>query len=479
MVQGRADGSTGPAGPALEKRGITVAPGSARRALWSCLRLLWVIAPRDRAPHKPLAQCRRYGRGQLVGLKRRHDRAHFSDLVYCGKTICPLCGPKIAAERAADIALALSQHYAAGGRVAFVTLTMPHTRAQRLSELLEGLTSSWAAIRQNKTPRRLLAAHAAGWIKRLEVTHGAHGWHPHLHLLVFLVPGVDVDQVDELAAAMYGAWSGRLIRRGLGETSPDAFSWKLLDLTAAHEQVAEYAAKAAALELASSGTKMGRRRSSRSPLQVLHDFGADGLAEDRAIWFEYVEAMYRRRAIEWSQGLRDRLIGDIAELTDEQAAAADDSLGRLLGYLDRDTWKRIRSWEGGPAAILDWAEVVDDHDQAAELVRQRLADHGLGQLLDTDSDSGREGVNDETTHEQDARSGARSLGPQGPVGGVHDTPAALRVGDRPHVDVTPESRGQDGQRRRRGRSPAAAHPPAPRPPADSRRNARSSPDDTA
>jgi hypothetical protein len=341
----------------------------------------------DRKQHRALGLCRQSPRDHHVELKRRVEgdgpRAHFAELVYCGKPICPLCGPKIAAERAADIALALSAHYQAGGRVMFASYTLRHARAQSLVGLLRGVSRGWSAIRQNKTPRRLLKAYTAGWIKRLEVTVGAHGWHPHLHVFRFLRPGVTEEQAAELAEAEYHAWARSMHRQGLGTPSrKHGLVWKVLDLDQAHEKVAEYAAKAAGLELASAGTKVGRAADSRSPLQVLHDFGELGEARDLALWFEYVEAMHGRHHIEWSQGLRTRLLGDVPELSDEEAAAADDHMGRLLGVLNRDTWRRILDWAPGPARVLEWAEQLEDHDQAAELVDHELRRHGLGRLLD-------------------------------------------------------------------------------------------------
>lgn len=339
----------------------------------------------DVKAHRALALCRRGPRGDAVELKRRVERdgprAHFAQLVYCGKPICPLCGPKIAAERASDIAVALSAHYAAGGRVMFATYTLRHDRGQRLTTLLTGLSKGWSAIRQNKTPRRLLYAYTAGWIKRLEVTAGGNGWHPHLHVFRFLKPGVTDAQAAELADAEYAAWSRAAARHGLG--TPDrehGLSWKVLDLATAHEKVADYAAKTAALELASAGTKRGRRGASRSPLQVLHDFGQNGLERDRALWFEYVEAMHGRHHIEWSQGLRRLLLADVPEVTDEEAAASDDQLGKLLGLLSPETWQRIAFSPGGPARVLDWAELYDDDDEAFDAVERYLGRHGLGHL---------------------------------------------------------------------------------------------------
>lgn len=450
----------------------------------------------DQKQHRALALCRRSPRDGHVELKRRTERdghrAHFAQLVYCGKTVCPLCGAKIAAERAADIALGLSSHYAAGGRVLFATYTLPHTRAQGLSELLSGLSRGWAAIRQNKTPRRLLRAHTVGWIKRLEVTVGENGWHPHLHVFRFLKPGVSDAQAAELAAAEYDTWARSMQRRGLGIPSREhGLVWKVLELDQAHEEVARYAAKSAGLELASAGTKIGRTTGSRSPLQVLHDFGEHGELRDRELWFEYVEAMHGRHHLQWSDGLRVQLLAGVPELSDEEAAAADDRLGKLLGVLDRDTWRRIGEWEPGPAQVLEWAELVDDVDQAAELVDRELRRHGLGRLdchVDSDShcqpDRGEE-VNDEDAKQPgDAAAAPAPAGP-GPyavgaeprVCGLLDPAPAPGVGDRQHGAVTSEPearRAPPGA----GAAPQAA-PPASRLSAYRRREAAVQPGGSA
>ncbi len=347
-----------------------------RRARWDALRTLWRISD-----HKRHAFCRRYAHGEVVAIEKRENRASYSGLQTCGWPGCPLCGPKIAVERAADIALALTEHHARGGRVALLTLTMRHSRAERLRDLLDGLGGAWSAIRKNKTPRRLLTAHVEGWIKRLEVTAGPNGWHPHLHVLLFLRAGTTEDELAELAAAMFGAWSGRLVRAGLGKpTKEHGIDCKMLDLAAAHEHVAEYVAKAAALELTSAGTKIGRRAESRTPLQLLHDVGTIGLADDVARWHEYEQAMHGRAHLLWSDGLRVRLLAGIVELTDEQAAESNDGAARLLAYIGLDTWSRVRSCKPGPAVGLNWAEVYDDDDEARELLARNLAQHNHGEL---------------------------------------------------------------------------------------------------
>jgi len=395
MVEARPDGqaAASPALPAPQRRcsrpeGAVAAqppwevakfcgPDPHRALLWDLQRWLW-----KHGGIKRQQTCRHHAHGELVELRRRDvvagSRAHFSQLITCGLAwTCPMCGPKIAAERATDIALAITQHYARGGQVALLTLTLRHTRAQSLVELLDGLTVAWTAQRQGKVPKRLWKALSCGWIKRLEVTVGPNGWHPHLHVLVFLEPATTVTQLDELAAAVTRTWEGSLVRSGLGTIDPEhGVTCKLLDLATAHEKVAEYVAKSAALELASPGTKTARRHGSRTPLQLLADLARDGFAEDHARWREYESAMKGKNQIRWSQGLRAQLLPDVDELTDQEAADSTDGASRLLGALDRNTWKALRSWGPGPAQVIAWAESQGTDGEVAHLVS-----HGLSREL--------------------------------------------------------------------------------------------------
>ena len=303
---------------------------SERRALWTALRTLWEISANRRQ-----RKCRCVLAGDHVSIEKRHARANFSGLQTCAnRWTCPMCGPKIAAERASEIALALTAHHLSGGRVAMVTLTMRHSRAQRLSDLLAGLTGAWSAIRQDKRSRGLISELTCGWIKRLELTVGPNGWHPHLHVLVFLNPGTTDEQAEQLAEAMYAPWSRRLARSGLGlPIKRHGLRWKVLDLTTAHEKVAQYVASteyaaapgslSAALELANAGGKRARGEN-RTPMQLLADLVNVGLASDLAKWREYEEATRGKAQLLWSNGLRRRLLGALPETSDEEAAESND-----------------------------------------------------------------------------------------------------------------------------------------------------------
>ena len=364
--------------PTPPQAGASYSPGTPqtdhRAQLWDLQRWLWKHGGIDRQ-----RTCRHHAHGELVELRRRDVpggvRAHYSQLITCGLAwTCPMCGPKIAAERATDIAMGITEQHHRAGQVALLTMTLRHTRAQSLSELLTGLAGAWRHCRNSKVPRRLWRALTTGWIKRLEVTLGPNGWHPHLHVLLFLGADVTPEQLAELAAAVTRAWEAHLVRQGLGTIDPEhGVTCRLLDLASAHELVAEYVAKSAALELASPGTKTARRHGSRTPLQLLADLARDGFADDHARWREFEQATKGKNQIRWSDGLRADLLPDVDELDDQAAADATDGAARLLGALDRRTWKALRSWGPGPAQVIAWAESPGTDGEVAHLVSQLLS----------------------------------------------------------------------------------------------------------
>jgi hypothetical protein len=293
------------------------------------------------------------------------------------------------------MATALNVWHLRGGRVLMVTSTMRHSRAERLADLMAGLGAAWTAVRQDKAFRALYGATCDGWIKRLDITVGKNGWHPHLHTLFFLRPGTTDADALALGNGLFKPWAGRLVKLGLGEpTEENGVDVKLLTLDQAHEQVARYVATTeyaaagalgAALEMTTTDTKRARN-GNRTAMQLLADVVRFGLASDHALWREYEETTRGKRTMQWSHHLRRNLMGNLPEITDEEAAEESDGAARTLGVLARDTWREIRAVAGRPARVLEWAELlVEDDDQARQLVNVLLAQHGHGPLLSLDA----------------------------------------------------------------------------------------------
>jgi hypothetical protein len=200
--------------------------------------------------------------------------------------------------------------------------------------------------------------------------------------------GGDPDRLalDALAEPIWRGWRRRLVARGLEPPMREpGLVVSPVRVTGAHHELARYVSKvsydAAArgsarrtgigVELADPGAKRGRGMH-RTPFEILADLAhrkragvlsrraTAAQARDRAIWNEFVDACHGRRQMAWSPGLRQLLLGDDAELTDEEIAAheRDDGPDRDdVALLLPDTWRvLVRA-----AAETDLLSLVERH----------------------------------------------------------------------------------------------------------------------
>jgi hypothetical protein len=362
------------------------ANGRRRRRLASfrALNLLGTFSSLER-----VRKCRRVRTGSgAVEIRHRpaDARAHFAGLQTCGSVwSCPCCSERILAGRADELLRAIATHTATGGDVLLLTLTMRHHTEQALADLWDALGEAWrSASSSARSVRELLAA--IDWVRRVEATHGANGWHVHVHALLFVEGGTDPQPIGD---AMFAAWGKRLVGLGLDAPLPGpGMQIKRLDLTNASAAVADYLAKGhyeeakpsrlAALELASSG-KLARG-SNRTPMQVLADFVANGEATDAELWREWETGSKGRRSLTWSRGARDRLVGDV-EQSDEELAQESDGGGSVVAELDPASWPTIARRPHLMNALLSAVETSDDPDDAYRRLERALAAEGLPDAL--------------------------------------------------------------------------------------------------
>jgi hypothetical protein len=316
-----------------------------------------------------------------VGIGRRGDRAHYSGLQTCGSVwSCPCCSAKIQAERTDELLQVVEHAHACGLRVAMLTLTMRHHARRRLAPMWDALSDAFAAAmgRDWAVRKAKDALGVVGWVRRVEATHGANGWHLHAHALVFYAGG----DLLTLGDAAWSAWSRRLVAHGLDADREHGVDLRELDLEQAREEVGRYLTKAtfeetsgtAARELAGQLGKTGRQ-GNRTPFDVLADLARDGLLSDLGIWSEWERASKGRRALTWSKGLRELLSVD-AERTDEELAADNDGDQVDVAVIDGPTWSVIvaRRLE---VQLLEAVEAVPVDRSYAAAARFMEA-HGLG-----------------------------------------------------------------------------------------------------
>ena len=294
-----------------------------------------------------MAQVRSDWNEVQVRASSRSGRCYYSGLMACGSVwACPVCAAKIQQVRVEEVRRAIDAAAAQGLAAWLLTVTVPHTRHDDLTDLLKGFTGSLSAMFKDRRWRELVSRYGiGGYIRALEVSWGeASGWHPHAHLVVFVRKDADLDRfADEL----WPVWQNAVANRGLGEASRAAFS--LQDGT----HVSRYLTKMGdgndwgpAEELVRSHTKSaaGARFSPFDLLgEVAYGEHEPGVRARFAVLFRtYTEAFHGRRQLQWSRGLKHALLGAEGP-TDAEIA---DSLGELdpvLATITLNEWARIRA----------------------------------------------------------------------------------------------------------------------------------------
>ncbi|MCE1180643.1 MAG: protein rep [Micrococcales bacterium] len=248
----------------------------------------------------------------------------------------------IGEHRAEELREGLDEWRRQGGAVVLLTLTMQHTREDALGDLWDGAAGSWRRLVGGKPWLNFKAASGVvGTLRVVEVTHGAAGWHVHLHVLVFLDPassvrwhGVGGDpQFEAHFAAL--ASRGPIVRawqRIVGRTgffaSEHAQDMRPVSLDEAGSSLNRYFVKNgwdAADEVARGASKKGRR-GNRTPMGILHNVTTGGLVDDVELWNEWEQASHGRRQMTWSRGLRSTLrlvVVDDADVAADPADGAD------------------------------------------------------------------------------------------------------------------------------------------------------------
>lgn len=123
--------------------------------------------------------------GVVVGTET--GRAGYRGLARCGSVWeCPTCMAAICQGRAGELERVCEEWHGLH-RCAMLTLTVRHGAGQDLRTLVRGLSKAWRGFQRGKGWRAIKdRLGIVGTICAREVTHGPHGWHPHLHVVLLL-----------------------------------------------------------------------------------------------------------------------------------------------------------------------------------------------------------------------------------------------------------------------------------------------------
>jgi len=362
--------------------------------------ILWKVSMlTSRRGKHPVRDCGRIPRrkGGNVTVMSGPGGARFAGFLRCMSVwSCPVCMATILDGRAREISRGVGSWIRAGNSAIMGTVTFPHDAGMDLAPLLDMVADTFRYILADHGWRKLKAdLRIAGQIRALELTHGRHGWHPHLHLLVLIEGEIPQDALGRLGAFLYDKWNRMVMAQGFRRVDP--VKGIKVEQVQSGQEAGLYIAKVA--DGHSLGMEMGRpdlksgRMKSRTPLEILGDYAnAVAAAEtdggelpasgkrDIALWHEYEQATQGRQAITWSKGLHE-LLGVTAR-TDEELVKAEETGDDepeppvAVAVIPDPVRREMVKVPGLRATVLDAAET-----NGLDGINVALALHGIGPAL--------------------------------------------------------------------------------------------------
>lgn len=344
------------------------------------LRFVWQAAARKLLPRERVSQCLRKivpGAERVeIHYSEKLKRAAYRNLVVCARVWqCPVCAARISEGRRKTLSgqLAMLPY-----QPIMVTYTVRHDREDNLKNLLKLVSDAHRKFRQGRAWQKIEKTYGMmASLRALEVTHGANGWHVHIHEIVLLRRNLNKEMIsmkDELKTR----WSAIVERLGGSATYEHG-----LDVTLDRDNIGEYVAKygkddflkkstwGIEHEIAKGIVKLGRE-GGRTPNQLLHDFAFNSDLRAGMLWKEYAETFKGKRQLHPASfaallGYEDVPDGALAEDTDSSFAP--------LASLTWEQWQwvwRNKDYRGQLLYIADQG----DPDLLAEWLR------GLGIEVD-------------------------------------------------------------------------------------------------
>lgn len=363
---------------------ITNSPSAVSRSA-AAMRYALQAKARELLPDHRVAWCMRRFRAERSKIDVVHAKArraaYFDGLMRCGRVwVCPVCAAKISETRRAELnELLLAAREVALGytsnepeyyprwHLTMLTFTIAHKPDESATEVLDRINLTWTRYASGRWMANFRARfYVVGTLRALEITHGAHGWHPHYHVLMFhdnplrknTVPPHYAPSLTEMIAAVQVRWSD--IARKVG-----GYADRFIGVELSTGKVSNYPIKADAERelqrwgMTSEVTKQPSKRGrddNRSLTDLLIDAAkGDDLAA--SLWIEATNALARQKQLEPSKGLwvmLGRKLRSDEEAAEDEASPSD----QVLASLTWESWKLILEADAR-AQVLDIAATGD------------------------------------------------------------------------------------------------------------------------
>ena len=286
------------------------------------------------------AKCHHTTVGSKVDIYKtvEHGKAHYKGLAVCGDVWnCPVCSAKIQEKRRQEVAMAMDWAYTNGFKCVMVTLTLPHTKFDKLEGLFESQKNSLRYLRSGKAWSKYKEKIGfQGLIRSLELTHGDNGWHPHTHELWIINKDADASALRE---KVVDRWYKACLKNGVEITKPEAFKEHSVDIVD-NASNSDYLAKmddekhwGIDRELVKGNSKKGMH-----PFLILRRI-FQGETNLIPLFLEYSKAVKGKKQLWWSAGLKAKT--GVEDKTDKELSQEVKEESIYLASLSLDQWQII------------------------------------------------------------------------------------------------------------------------------------------
>lgn len=317
-----------------------------------------------------------------VGIRVPEDggRAGFAGLTTCGSVwACPVCAAKIGAERAREEITPVVRHVIddMGGSVVHATFTVQHHQGQPLAVTRRAVQRAWEHVTSARRWRVIdREFDRAGFCRAFEATWGkANGWHPHLHVLLFLARPITGEECTRLSELLYELYRAGLAKAGFDCTELHGVRAEL----ATTRRDADVVLGRYLTKIASEITRNDRKtaRGDRyTPFDLLREAVEQGNADALDRWQEWEQATAGARQLTWSRGWRGgpcirTRAGVRGERSDEEIAAGEER-DPVVVQVENAEWTRRSVWRKR-TDVLNAAEAAGAVGVAAFLTAHGIA----------------------------------------------------------------------------------------------------------
>jgi Replication protein len=270
-------------------------------------------------PEEAVARCGQYtGRGGLElrgqpasALMLGPNGAYYTNMVTCKSVwLCAVCAAKVSEERRLIVESVVNGVQNDGGTVLMFTLTQGHKGFALPKPMRKDLSKRWQKMLGGQAWKQIQAdCHILGTCRALEVTYGKNGWHPHLHVLVFLSRDASTESTCKFVPWLMDRWI-RYTEADGNDCERGAQHVRIADSSV---NAGDYMSKFG-VDWEMTHAHLKRGRTGRAPFQILADFSEVGWVPDAELFRQYGLAFKGARQLTWSGKARKMYSPQVADL---------------------------------------------------------------------------------------------------------------------------------------------------------------------